>query len=77
MRQKPHQAPLKERTCYLCANAIDELDYKDIRGLQRFTSASGKIYPRRRSGACMKHQRVIAEAIKRARIMALMPFTNS
>jgi small subunit ribosomal protein S18 len=77
MRQKPSHAPLKERTCYLCANAIDALDYKDIRGLQRFTSASGKIYPRRRSGACMKHQRVIAEAIKRARIMALLPFTSS
>lgn len=77
MRQKQSHAPLKERTCYLCANAIDILDYKDIRGLQRFTSASGKIYPRRRSGACMKHQRVIAEAIKRARIMALLPFTSS
>lgn len=76
MRSKPTHAPIKERTCYLCANAIDMLDYKDIRGLQRFTSASGKIFPRRRSGACMKHQRVIAEAIKRARFMALVPFTS-
>jgi len=76
MRQKQQHAPLKERTCYLCANAIDELDYKDVRGLQRFTSASGKIFPRRKSGACMKHQRVISEAIKRARIMALVPFTT-
>lgn len=77
MRSKQSHAPLKERTCYLCANAIDTLDYKDVRSLQRFTSASGKIYPRRRSGACMKHQRIIAEAIKRARIMALLPFTSS
>ncbi len=75
MRPKPSHAPLKERTCYLCANVIDDLDYKDVRSLQRFTSASGKIFPRRRSGACMKHQRVVSEAIKRARIMALLPFT--
>lgn len=77
MRPKPSHAPIKERTCYLCANAIDAVDYKDVRMLQRFTSASGKIFPRRRSGACMKHQRIVAEAIKRARFMALVPFTSN
>lgn len=75
MRPKQTAAP-KERTCYLCTNAIDDLDYKDVRMVQRFMSASGKIMPRRRSGACLKHQRVISQAIKRARIMALVPFTT-
>ena len=76
MRPKPSHQVVKDRVCYMCANAIDTIDYKDVRGLQRFTSASGKIFPRRRSGSCMKHQRVISEAIKRARFMALLPFTT-
>ncbi len=75
MRPKP-TAALKERTCHLCTNAIDDVDYKDVRTVQRFMSASGKIMPRRRSGACQKHQRVIGQAVKRARIMALVPFTT-
>lgn len=74
MRQKTPIAP-KERTCYLCANALDELDYKDIRAVQRFMSSYSKILPRRRTGTCVKHQRIVSQAIKRARIMALVPFT--
>lgn len=73
MRQKV-QAPPKDRVCYLCANALDEVDYKDIRLLQKFLSSYGKILPRRRSGTCMKHQRLVSQAVKRARIMALIPF---
>ncbi len=72
-RQKPQQPP-KERNCYLCANALDELDYKDTRLLQRFVSSYGKVIPRRRSGTCLTHQRTVSQAIKRARIMALLPF---
>lgn len=75
MRQKPSVAP-KERACYLCTNAIDDIDYKDVRLVQRFMSASGKIMPRRRSGACLRHQHVVGQAIKRARIMALVPFSS-
>lgn len=73
MRPKP-AAPVKERTCYCCTHAINDVDYKDIRLLQRFVTAYGKIVPRRRSGMCMKHQRMVSQAIKRARIMALLPF---
>ena len=65
---------MKERVCFCCTHAIDEIDYKDIRLLQRFVSSYGKIVSRRRSGSCMKHQRSITQAIKRARIMALLPF---
>jgi small subunit ribosomal protein S18 len=73
MRQK---APIviKDRSCHLCQNALDELDYKDTRMMQRFVSAYGKILPRQRTGTCVKHQRVVTQAVKRARIMALLPF---
>lgn len=73
MRQKP-QPVIKDRACFFCTHAIEDIDYKDIRLLQRFISAYGKIVPRRRSGTCMRHQRKISQSIKRARIMALLPF---
>lgn len=73
MRPKTPVAP-KERTCYFCTHAFNEVDYKDVRLLQRFVSSYGKILPRRRSGTCMRHQRSVSQAIKRARIMALLPF---
>ncbi|USN53494.1 MAG: 30S ribosomal protein S18 [Candidatus Nomurabacteria bacterium] len=65
---------IQPHSCHFCVNAIEDIDYKDTRLLQRFTSSYGKIVPRRRSGVCMKHQRRLAEAIKRARFMALIPF---
>lgn len=74
MRPKTPVAPPKERICYMCSHAMDELDYKDLRVLQKFVTSYGKIVPRRRSGSCMKHQRIISQAVKRARIMALLPF---
>ena len=51
------------------------IDYKDINRLRRFTNERGKILPRRMSGNCAKHQRQLSEAIKRARAIALMPYT--
>lgn len=68
-------APPRPRHCFFCANAIGFIDYKDGRLLQRFTSSYGKMSPRRRSGTCAKHQRVVSQAIKRARFMGLLPFT--
>lgn len=65
----------RQRSCYFCSYAISFIDFKDMRLLQRFMSSYGKISPRRRSGTCASHQRVLAEAIKRARFMALVPFT--
>ena len=66
---------LKAKSCYFCTNAIDDIDYKDTRLLQRFMSSYAKIVSRRRSGTCTTHQRKLSQAIKRARFMALVPFT--
>ena len=66
----------QEKMCYFCVNDIDEVDYKDIRTIVRFTNMYKKILPRKRTGTCSKHQRQLSTAIKRARIMALLPFTN-
>jgi len=66
----------KEKQCYFCVNNIKEIDYKDINTLQRFINTYKKILPRRRTGTCAWHQRKLAAAIKRARIMALLPFVR-
>lgn len=66
----------KRRGCYFCQNKIDEIDYKDTKTLQRFLTERGKILPRRVTGNCSKHQRKLTTAIKRARIIALLPFVN-
>jgi small subunit ribosomal protein S18 len=66
----------KERQCYFCTRNFKDIDYKDTETLRRFTSSYAKIVPRKRSGVCAKHQRKLATAIKRARIMAMLPFTN-
>ncbi|MBG9983076.1 30S ribosomal protein S18 [Aerococcaceae bacterium DSM 111020] len=64
----------RRKVCHFCANHIDHVDYKDIDLLGRFVSEKGKILPRRVTGTCAKHQRTLTAAIKRARIMALLPF---
>lgn len=68
--------PLPERTCYLCSNGINALDYRDPQLLQRFVSPYAKILPRRRTGTCARHQRTVMEAVKRARIMAIVAVTK-
>ncbi|RJR31212.1 30S ribosomal protein S18 [Candidatus Parcubacteria bacterium] len=73
---KPSGIMEKEKSCYFCVNDIADIDYKDVNVLRRFISSYGKIVPRKRSGVCAKHQRKMALAIKRARIMALLPFTT-
>jgi len=66
----------KEKACHFCVNGIDEVDYKDINTIRRFLNVYKKILPRKRTGVCSKHQRKLATAIKRARVMALLPYTN-
>ncbi|HLD28551.1 MAG TPA: 30S ribosomal protein S18 [Patescibacteria group bacterium] len=66
----------KERYCHFCVNGIDNIDYKDITILRRFISSYSKIVPRKRSGVCARHQKKLSTAIKRARIMALLPFVT-
>lgn len=76
MITKKTTTPPKVRECYFCINGLNEIDYKDTRILQKFLSGYAKILPRRRTGSCLKHQRKLALAIKRARFMALIPFVN-
>jgi small subunit ribosomal protein S18 len=64
------------KACFFCTHNVHDIDYKEPQLLRRFVSSYGKIAPRRRSGSCAKHQRKLALAIKRARIMALLPFVN-
>lgn len=66
----------KEKACYLCAQGIQEIDYKDAQLLQRFISSYAKILPKKRTGTCAKHQRKLATAIKRARQVAILPTTG-
>ncbi len=62
--------------CYFCQNNIKKIDFKSTDLLTRFMSDMHKIKPRRKSGVCSKHQRKLSQAIKRARYMALVPYTN-
>lgn len=66
----------KRKSCFFCVNHIVHIDYKDMKTLRRYLSSFAKIVPRKRSGVCMKHQRLLANSIKRARIMALIPFVQ-
>lgn len=65
----------RRRVCRFCADKYLEIDYKDAQALRYFITDRGKIVPRRISGNCAKHQRALTRAIKRARNIALMPFT--
>ncbi len=73
-RSTKKSAPVRKRECYFCKQNMRDIDYKDLATLRRFISSYGKIAPRKRSGSCAKHQRKVSLAIKRARIMALLPF---
>ncbi len=64
----------KKKVCHFCVEHISDIDYKDTALLRRFITEKGKINPRRATGVCAKHQRLLANAIKRARVMALLPF---
>ena len=66
----------KRKVCIFCADKVAEIDYKDTFKLRKFISEKSKIVPRRISGNCAKHQREVTEAIKRARHIALLPFTS-
>jgi len=73
VKEKPF---LKKRFCKFCADENETIDYKDPLKLKRFTTEKGKILPARITGNCAKHQRRIAEAIKRARYLALLPYVG-
>ncbi len=74
MRRERGRRP-RRKVCAFCVDKIEKIDYKDAAKLRRFTTERGKILPRRISGNCAKHQRQVTIAIKRARNIALLPFT--
>ena len=64
------------RVCQFCTDKNARIDYKDYELLRRYVTEEGKIRPRRQTGACAKHQRALAQAIKRARHIALLQYTS-
>ena len=74
MRRDRGRKP-RRKVYSFCVDKVDHIDYKDAAKLRRFTTERGKILPRRISGNCAKHQRQVTLAIKRARNIALLPFT--
>jgi small subunit ribosomal protein S18 len=73
---KKKDNPQGKTYCFFCVNNVKEIDYKDTEVLRRFISSYAKIRPKRKSHVCSKHQRKLSSAIKRARIMALLPFVS-
>lgn len=67
---------VRKKVCALCRDKVDIIDFKDIKFLNAFVPERGKIMPRRISGNCAIHQRMLAEAIKRARTIAFLPFVT-
>ena len=65
----------RKKVCVFCGKENNEIDYKDVAKLRKYVSERGKILPRRITGNCAKHQRALTVAIKRARHIALMPYT--
>lgn len=65
----------RRKVCVFCVDKVKRIDYKDRPRLQRFISDRARIEPRRKSGTCAKHQRMLTTALKRARYMALLPYT--
>ena len=74
--RRPRGRKPRRKVCQFCVEKVQHIDYKDITRLRRFTSERGKILPRRMTGTCAKHQRQLSTAIKRARIIALMPYVS-
>ena len=75
-RDKPGAGGGRRKPCLFCKDKVEEIDYKNIAQLRRYISEKGKIRNRRITGACRKHQRMVAVAVKRAREMALLPYVS-
>jgi len=73
-RKRSAPSPGRRKSCFFCKSKVDEVDYKNVNELRRYVSEKGKIRSRRISGACRRHQRQVAVAVKRAREIALLPY---
>jgi small subunit ribosomal protein S18 len=72
---KPRRRGRRRKVCNFCAEKVSYIDYKDITRLRKYVTERGKILPRRVTGTCATHQRALTKAIKRARMIALLPYT--
>ena len=75
-RSPTRESQARRRNCFFCKEHIEEVDYKNVNQLRRYISEKGKIRSRRITGACRRHQRQVAVAVKRAREMALLPYVT-
>ena len=73
-RRRPRYTS-RRKVCYFCAEKVQRIDYKDVDAIRRYLSDRGKIEPRRKTGTCARHQRRLTIALKRARHLALLPYT--
>ena len=76
MADRPMGNRRRRKVCGFCVDKVEYIDYKDISRLRRFVSERAKILPRRVTGTCAAHQRALTTAIKRARQLALLPYTS-
>ena len=75
LKHRPAQKRMpKKKVCQFCVEKAIDIDYKDTAKLRKYITEKGKMLPRRMTGVCAKHQRILAAAIKRARVMALLPY---
>ena len=74
--RRPQQRRRRRKVCSFCVDHVEHIDYKDVIRLNKFISERAKILPRRMTGTCAKHQRMLTTAIKRARHVALLPYTS-
>jgi len=65
---------MRKKVCVFCRERIKDIDYKDLERLSKFVTERGKIIPSRITGNCAKHQRMLARAVKKARVVAFLPF---
>ena len=72
--KKKFKKPSKKKVCLFCQNKEEKIDYKDVNKIKKYITEKGKILPRRQTGVCARHQRELSLAIKRARVMAFLPF---
>ena len=72
--RKPMKRPSRRKVCAFCQEKVEVIDYKDVNRLKKYITEGGKILPRRMTGTCAMHQRELSHAIKKARIVALLPF---
>lgn len=74
-RPRRHFRPHRRKYCLFCAEKSEHIDYKDVKALRRYIDNRAKIIARRKTGTCARHQRRLANAIKNARHLALLPYT--